>query len=347
MYGIACGPADARKSQPIQWVKRLLKEPPGTYEKHDTGSAPPIEATRMSADTCPAGTTNPDIFEEWRKFCLEITDFCNVKGFSVQKPWRTLTPSRVTSMERMQRIIVTNAKGGCGKSTIATNLAARLSNAGTVSLFDYDAQASSMHWLKLRGERHTTIHGVAAHRQPANGVTRTFQLRTPPNTRYLVMDTPAGTGGTDLAQLVQHSDAVIIPVLPSPIDIHAAAHFVRDLLIVGKARSYNVRIGVVANRVRKNTIMYQALRQFLRSLNITFITALRDTQNYAKASHQGVGIHELKSSTAYLDCRQWEPLLQWLNDAPSDFLPARAASEPVIGYRDAVTGKAQWKKISA
>ena len=265
----------------------------------------------------------------------------------MQKPWRTLTPSCVASMERMQRIIVTNAKGGCGKSTIATNLAACLSNAGTVSLFDYDPQASSMHWLKLRGERHTAIHGVAAHRKPANGMTRTFQLRTPPNTRYVVMDTPAGSGGPDLYHVVQNADAVIIPVLPSPIDIHAAAHFVRDLLIVGKARSYNVRIGVVANRVRKNTIMYQALRQFLRSLNITFITALRDTQNYAKASHQGVGIHELKSTTAYLDCQQWEPLLHWLSEAPSDFEPEFEASEQAVNYRDAMAAKAMWKKISA
>ena len=252
----------------------------------------------------------------------------------------------MTSMERMQRIIVANAKGGCGKSTIATNLAACLASVGNVALFDYDPQASSMHWLKLRGEQPNTIHGVAAHRQPANGVTRTFQLRTPPNTRYLVMDTPAGTGGTDLSQVVQHADAIIIPVLPSPIDIHAAAHFVRDLLVVGKARSFNVRIGVVANRVRKNTITYQSLRQFLRSLNITFITALRDTQNYAKASHMGLGIHELRSPTAYVDCQQWEPLLQWLRDAPSDFEPAPTAPEPVIPYGDAVGDKAL-KKVSA
>ena len=249
-------------------------------------------------------------------------------------------------MEPMQRIIVANAKGGCGKSTIATSLAACLASVGKVALFDYDPQASSMHWLKLRGERQSTIHGVEAHRQPANGVTRTFQLRTPPNTRFLVMDTPAGTGGTDLAQVVQHADAIIIPVLPSPIDIHAAAHFVRDLLVVGKARSYNVRIGVVANRVRKNTITYQALRQFLRSLNITFITALRDTQNYAKASHKGLGIHELRSPTAYLDCQQWEPMLQWLSDAPSDFEPAPASPEPVISY-GAMGAKAPLKKISA
>ena len=93
--------------------------------------------------------------------------------------------------------------------------------------------------------------------------------------------------------------------------------------------------------------MYQALRQFLRSLNITFITALRDTQNYAKASHQGVGIHELKSTTAYLDCQQWEPLLHWLSEAPSDFEPEFEASEQAVNYRDAMAAKAMWKKISA
>ncbi len=152
--------------------------------------------------------------------------------------------------------------------------------------------------------------------------------------------------GMDLVHMVQDSDMLLIPVLPSPIDIHAAANFVRDLLLEGKARAYNVRIGVVANRVRKNTVMYQALRQFLQSLNMTFITALRDTQNYAKASHQGLGIHELKSPTAYIDCEQWEPLLRWLGDASSDYeLPA--AAEPAMGYRDATAGKALWKKISA
>ena len=198
----------------------------------------------------------------------------------------------------MHRIVVTNAKGGCGKSTVATNLAAYLSKVGLVALFDYDSQGSSTHWLRLRGELDPSIHGVAAHRKPANGVTRSFQLRIPPDTQYTISDTPAGMSGPELAKMVQQADTIIIPVLPSPIDIHAAANFVRDLLLVGKARAYNVQIGVVANRVRQNTVMYKQLRQFLRSLNIPFITALRDTQNYAKASHLGIGIHELKTSTA-------------------------------------------------
>ena len=122
--------------------------------------------------------------------------------------------------------------------------------------------------------------------------------------------------GAELAQLVQQADTIIIPVLPSPIDIHAATHFVRELLLTGKARSYNVRIGVVANRVRKNTVMYHALRQFLRSLNITFIASLRDTQNYAKAAQIGIGIHELNSNTTRHDVEQWRPLLRWLGTEP-------------------------------
>ncbi len=217
----------------------------------------------------------------------------------------------------MQRIVVTNAKGGCGKSTLAINLAAALARRESVSLFDYDPQGSSMQWLKLRGERTPEIHGVAAHRKALNGVTHTFQLRTPQDTGYVITDTPAGMHGQELAQLVQQADVLLIPVLPSPIDIHAATHFVRDLLLVGKARSYNVRIGVVANRVRQNTVMYRALRQFLRSLNITFVTSLRDTQNYAKAAQQGLGIHELKSSTVERDLDQWLALLRWLGAEPT------------------------------
>ena len=218
----------------------------------------------------------------------------------------------------MQRIVVTNAKGGCGKSTIATNLAAYFaSQQQPTALFDYDPQGSSIQWLKLRGPQYASIHGVDAHRKPANGMTRSFQLRIPEGTRNVITDTPAGMGGPELAHLVQQADALIIPVLPSPIDIHAATHFISDLLLIGKARSYNVKIGVIANRVRANTVMYQALQRFLNTLNITFITSLRDTQNYTKAAQVGIGIHELSAPSVDKDLHQWESLLKWLEPEPA------------------------------
>ena len=126
------------------------------------------------------------------------------------------------------------------------------------------------------------------------------------------MDTPAGVDVSELAALFQYDDSVLIPVLPSPIDIHATAHFIKELLTVGKARKKMVRLAVIANRVRKNTVMYHALERFLFSLNIPFISSLRDTQLYAKAFEAGVGVEEINSTRNKIDIEQWAPIIRWL-----------------------------------
>lgn len=214
-----------------------------------------------------------------------------------------------------QRVVITNAKGGCGKTTIATNLVAALNHYGVpTSLFDYDPQGSSSEWLKQRDEDRPAIHGVSAWRKPEQGTTRSFQLRVPQNVKLIVKDTPAGVGGPDLVKLVQEADSIIIPVLPSPIDIHAAANFIRDLLLIGKARTYKTRIAVVANRARQNTLMYQSLQRFLNTLKIPFVTTLRDTQHYVRAAAEGIGVHELQGPRIQTDIKQWEPLLAWVSE---------------------------------
>ncbi len=246
----------------------------------------------------------------------------------------------------MQRIIVSNAKGGSGKSTIATNLAAHLARDKNVSLFDYDPQGSSMHWLKLRDEKRPPIHSVAAHRKSMNAVaTEVFQLRVPPNTDHVICDTPAAMNKQDLGQLVQNADVILVPVCPSPIDIHVAARFIGDLLIIGKARAYNVSIGVIANRVRTNTIMYRKLTQFLKSLSIPFVAAFRDTQQYNHAAEMGAGVNELPGPSRFRDEHQWEGLVTWLQDAPVAPEQLSRASAQMLSYRDAAEGKALWKRL--
>jgi chromosome partitioning protein len=101
-------------------------------------------------------------------------------------------------------------------------------------------------------------------------------------------------------------------VLPSDIDIHAASRCIADLLLVAKIRREENRIGVIANRVRKNTLMFQSLMRFLEKLNIPIVATLRDSQNYVRAAEQGVGIHEMKSWLVKEDLGQWETLLAWL-----------------------------------
>jgi chromosome partitioning protein len=112
--------------------------------------------------------------------------------------------------------------------------------------------------------------------------------------------------------LFQHNDSILIPVLPSPIDIHATAHFIKELMTTGGARKRMIRMAVIANRVRKHTIMYHALERFLFSLKIPFISSLRDTQVYARAIEQGVGVQEIPGRRNNTDREQWAPIFRWL-----------------------------------
>jgi chromosome partitioning protein len=212
-----------------------------------------------------------------------------------------------------QRVLISNAKGGCGKTTIATNIASHYAARGkNVRLFDHDSQGSSLQWVKRRNHSYQNIFGVDASRRPDNHMTRSWQLRVPPETDIVVLDTAAGIDVSELAAMFHENDCLIIPVLPSPIDIHATAHFIKDILLIGKARKRQIRMAVVANRVRKNTRMYHALERFLFSLKIPFVTSLRDTQHYASAIERGCGIQELKYPQMKQDQQQWAPLFRWL-----------------------------------
>ena len=244
------------------------------------------------------------------------------------QPTATVAPLRQAMMSpepaharALRRVLVINAKGGCGKTTIATNLASYYASSGrATALLDYDPQGSSMQWLTLRSDERAPIHGVAAFRKPTSGMTRTYQMRVPAETERLILDAPAGIHGMPLIDLVRESDTIIVPVLPSPIDIHAASHFIRDLLLVAKVRARAIRVGVVANRVRTNAKVYQSLQRFLDSLNIPFVAYLRDTQNYVQSAEDGLGVFEWRGNRVHQDRRQWEALIRWI-EASDD--PAR------------------------
>jgi chromosome partitioning protein len=212
----------------------------------------------------------------------------------------------------MQRILVLNPKGGSGKTTIATNLASHFATQGDRPLlFDNDPQGSSTRWLKKRKPEQPFIHGVAAFERNMR-MTRAFQMRIPPDTAHVIVDTPAAVVAQDMPALVKDADAIVVPVLPSDIDIHACSKCIADLLLIAKVRRDENRLGVIANRVKRNTLIYQSLMRFLETLRIPVIATLRDSQNYVRAAEQGVGLHEMKRHTVEQDLEDWAPLLAWL-----------------------------------
>jgi chromosome partitioning protein len=225
----------------------------------------------------------------------------------------------------MQRILVLNPKGGSGKTTLATNLASYFASLGDRPLLsDNDQQGSSTRWLKKRQPEQAFIHGIAAFERNSR-MTRAWQLRVPPDAAHVVVDTPAAVLAQDMPEMTRNADAILVPVLPSDIDIHAFSRCIADLLLIAKVRRDENRIGVVANRVKRNTLVYQSLMRFLETLRIPVIATLRDSQNYVRAAEQGVGLFEMKRGMVAQDLDDWEPLLAWLRAKETKSPPQTAA----------------------
>ena len=224
----------------------------------------------------------------------------------------------------MQRIVLLNPKGGSGKSTIATGIAAMYAARGYKPLLmDFDPQGSSSRWLEKRAPDQPPIQGVAAYAR-ALGVTRSFQLRVPPGTDCVVVDTPAALQPQDFNEHVRDADAVLVPVMPSDADIHACSRCIGHLLISGKIKRRENRLGVIANRVKPNTIIFRTLMRFLDQMQIPVVTTLRDSQYYVYANEQGLGLHDLNPARVQPELEQWDALWAWLESRQPVAQPAVA-----------------------
>jgi len=211
-----------------------------------------------------------------------------------------------------------NPKGGCGKTSLATNLASCFALRGPIpTLLDCDPQGASMRWLEKRAPNRPPIHGIAAYRQAMNS-TRSWQLRIPQETRRLIVDTPAGLDGAGIHDLVYDATHVLIPVLPSAIDIRCTAKFIAELLLFAQLDRARIQVGIVANRTRVNTVSLRQLMRFLNSLQIPVIASLRDSQNFITAVDEGTGIYELPHHRAKTDIAEMAKIVSWLErwDAP-------------------------------
>lgn len=240
----------------------------------------------------------------------------------------------------MRKIMVLNTKGGSGKTMLATNLASYYAQqSATVTLADFDPQGSSMGWLAARPEQAPAIYGVAV----TEG-----RLRPPRRTDYLIVDTPAARHGRELTRLLLRAETILIPVQPSPTDMRAAAEFIQKLLRLGKVSRKQVKVALVANRLREThsigglmervlgavsipfatetTRFNQSLQEFLDRAKVPFIASIRDSETYLRADARGLGVFELEGADAEQARGDWQPLIQWLDSRRS--IPRKPAKRP-------------------
>lgn len=209
----------------------------------------------------------------------------------------------------VRTIMVLNAKGGSGKTTLATNLAGHYAVKGaSVVLADFDPQGSCLAWLHARPAGNARIHGLAAWKEP---------LWVPREAEYVIMDVPAAFHLLQLRRLVRRAQTLLVPILPSALDRRAAADFLRRLCQVDSVARLQTKLALVANRARENTHAYGLLETFLQELKLPFVASLRDSQNYLHAAERGESIFELGTASARTDVDEWEPLLKWLRSKRS------------------------------
>ena len=207
----------------------------------------------------------------------------------------------------MRSILVLNSKGGSGKTTIATNLASFYASIGKqVALVDFDSQESSIGWLKARSSAKPPITGIKG-----------YGIKVKRGVDYKIIDAPAGLQGAALTKVLNMAESVIIPVLPSPIDMRAAGDFIKNIKKHSRVVKKKSKIALVANRGRDYTNIYWELDEFLEGQKIPFLTMVRDSQNYIRGAEKGLGIYEMGPAMTEVDRTYFEPIIDWLNSKKS------------------------------
>ena len=202
----------------------------------------------------------------------------------------------------MKTILIANPKGGCGKTTLAVNIAGFLANRGQpVALLDMDRQQSAALWVETRPEDLPPVRALK------------YNIAQSTPYKWLVVDSAAGISGSNLAySLINTASKIIVPITPSLFDLHASRDFLQTLIEEKKVRNSRCRIGVVGMRMESRTRAAQALEYFLSSLDLPVLAYLRETQVYVNAAFEGKSLFDLPHHVAERELEQWTFLQGWL-----------------------------------
>ena len=217
----------------------------------------------------------------------------------------------------MPVIAVVNRKGGSGKSTLATHIAAWCAREGlAVMLGDVDRQQSTRSWLRLRSPALPAIAPWAVDQKNV--------LRVPTGISHVVLDTPGGLHGFELARIVMFADAILMPVCDSVFDRESAALCFAELQTLPRVASGRCRVAAMGMRLDGRTRAAEVVAAWCKNMGLPLLGALRDTQNYVRSIERGLTVFDLSPSLSAVDRQQWEPLLDWLRPI---LLPAVSAND--------------------
>jgi len=208
----------------------------------------------------------------------------------------------------MKRVFLVNSKGGSGKSTLSVNLAVALAARGKrVVLADCDPQLSTASWCERRPPEAVALEWLVLGK-----LRHLSSFQAPVDVDYLIVDTPAGIRAEELAAVLVAGDRVLVPMLPSVIDLDASERFVTGLGEVDAIANGEVRVGLVLNRVRPETISGRTALERIAQLPFPLLAQIRDTQAYLLSASMGKGLFDYHSQAARERQDDYRKLLRWL-----------------------------------
>jgi len=209
----------------------------------------------------------------------------------------------------MKTVLVASSKGGVGKTTIATHLAAHAALEGhRTVLVDADPQHSSTRWAERRAELESAV-------LPLDGTKKSWAKHVPEDTQRIVIDAPAGATVDSLEGFLEDAESLVVPVLPSTLDIDATVGFLNGIAKHPRVRRGQLRVGLVGNRLRPWTNASQQALELLRQWPYPVVAELRDSQAYVVLVGLGRSLFDYHSQNVREHQEDWAPLLKWVRKA--------------------------------
>ncbi len=181
---------------------------------------------------------------------------------------------------------ISNQKGGTGKTTLSMNFAAGLAQHGRTLIIDADPQKSAVQWIGLAPDKRPfpvsviTVAGNLAHEIK----------RFSEDYQYIVIDCPPTLEGETVRRAMLASDTMLIPVLPSPVDLWAS---VRLADTVEQARLGNPKLKayLVINQQEPRSALSRAMQQALDEFDIPSLKGgLRRRAIYRTSAIEGASV---------------------------------------------------------